>query len=165
MRIGDIDMRQTPWIYEPTIHKTQRHGKLRRIRLGPRIRALITPYLKADPTAYLFDPRVAVKERHANARTRRRSDQKPNPRKTKRVVEDHYTKDSYGRAIRRACKRAGIPEWHPHQLRHAFITKVANGRDILTAAELAGHASTKTTERYIKRDEKKLDEIVESKFG
>jgi len=165
MRVGDIDMSQAPWIYEPRHHKTEHYGKTRRIRLGPNIRSLITPYLKADPTAHVFDPRTAVKERHIKARRRRRRDQKPTPRMTKRKVQDHYTKDSFARAIRRACKRAGIREWHPHQLRHAFITEVANRRDILTAAELAGHASTKTTERYIKRDEKKLDEFVESRFG
>ena len=36
----------------------------------------------------------------------------------KRTLGDHYIVNAYGHAIADACKKAGVPHWHPHQLRH-----------------------------------------------
>jgi integrase len=35
-----------------------------------------------------------------------------------------FTRYNYGECIRRACKRAGVPHWHPHRLRHNKATDV-----------------------------------------
>ena len=63
--------------------------------------------------AFLFSPREAERERAATALTHRRPRQKPNPRKTERVLGDRYTVDSYRRAIERGCKAADVAVWRP----------------------------------------------------
>lgn len=59
-----------------------------------------------------------------------------------------YTNASYARAINRACKRAGVPHWHPHQLRHLHATIVRKQFGLDGAQAALGHASSKTTEIY-----------------
>lgn len=47
-----------------------------------------------------------------------------------------------------ACKRAKLPLWHPYQLRHAAVTRIAleHGKEVASA--VAGHANILTTDRY-----------------
>lgn len=47
-----------------------------------------------------------------------------------------------------ACKRGKLPLWHPYQLRHAAVTRIAleHGKEVASA--VAGHANILTTERY-----------------
>lgn len=51
-------------------------------------------------------------------------------------------------AIYRACTRAKLPKWHPYQLRHAAITRIAlaHGKDV--AQSVGGHTKMATTENY-----------------
>lgn len=62
-----------------------------------------------------------------------------------------WDKNSLGLRVRRARKRAGIPENRTlYSTRHAFGTRaVTNGVDIKTLAELMGHATTRMTETYV----------------
>lgn len=122
MRAMDIDMTGKVWLYRPESHKSEHHGFERVVDLGPRCQQIIKPFLRANTDAFLFSPSDARTEKHTNAKVRRRSNQKPTPRKTKRKVNEHYSRDSYRRAIYRACEAAGVPQWHPHQLRHLAAT-------------------------------------------
>ena len=65
MRAGDIDTSRPSWVYRTASHKTEHHGFQRRIVLGPRAQAIVQPFLKSDPGAYLFSPREAQASRHA----------------------------------------------------------------------------------------------------
>lgn len=61
-----------------------------------------------------------------------------------------YTNESYGRAIKRACIKAGVPHWHPHQLRHLAGTEVRDRLGLDAAQAFLGHATAKTSEIYAK---------------
>lgn len=61
-----------------------------------------------------------------------------------------YTNNSYGRAIKRACKRAGIDYWHPHQLRHAAADRARDAFGLDAAQAVLGHKTANTTEIYAK---------------
>ena len=61
-----------------------------------------------------------------------------------------YTNDSYAKAIARACKKAGVPAWHPHQLRHRAGTEVREKMGLDAAQAFLGHATAKTSEIYAK---------------
>src|SRR5512135_3803341 len=73
---------------------------------------------------YLFQPREAEAERLAERRRGRKTPLTPSLRartrkaKPKKTPGDRYGARAYAHAIAKACKRAGVPHWHPHQLRH-----------------------------------------------
>lgn len=62
-----------------------------------------------------------------------------------------YSPQSYGRAIMRACESAGVRHWHPHQLRHAFATRVRESHGLDAAQAVLGHATARVTEIYAER--------------
>ena len=69
----------------------------------------------------------------------------------------HWTAGYVSVALRRA-----LPDhWTAHTLRHAFATDFYHAcLDLVLTAEVLGHASTKTTERYVRvRDERATDVV------
>ena len=65
MRGCDLTPGEPNWEYRPQRHKTAWRGRERVIILGPRAREIVEAFLKADPQAYLFDPRDVVDAHHA----------------------------------------------------------------------------------------------------
>jgi integrase len=112
LRTGDLDRSGDVWVYRPARHKTQDKGFSRAIPIGPRARAVLEPWLKADPTALVFSPAEAVAIRNAEARRSRRSPMTPSqaarrPKaRPRRKPRDRYDKRTYHTAIERACDRA-----------------------------------------------------------
>ena len=148
MRGCDLDMTGSLWLYEPQSHKTDHHGHKRIVEFGPQAQAVIRPFLKRDVHAYLFQPGEAMAERHARQRKNRKTSVPPcqqrramesKRRPRKRSPRDRYSSHSHGRAIAKACKRAGIPHWHPHQLRHTFATRIRKDYGLEVARVLLGH--------------------------
>ncbi len=75
---------------------------------------------------------------------------KTNP---KRRPGERYTIDSYRYAITKACKRAGVPKWFPHQLRHNAATRIEQEHGVEVARIILGHRHASVTEAvYIERD-------------
>jgi len=64
------------------------------------------------------------------------------------------------RMVRRVCKRAGIRELSPHQLRHGFANRFLreSGRDVAALRPLLGHSRIDTTQLYT--DEIEVDELA-----
>ena len=60
-----------------------------------------------------------------------------------------------GQAIARACKRAGVPRWHPHQLRHNAATWLRKEFGLDVARVILGHSSPVVTEVYAEMDREK----------
>ena len=54
------------------------------------------------------------------------------------------------RAFKQLCERAGLgPDWTTYELRHSFVSLVADQLDdLVKVAALAGHIDTRTTEGY-----------------
>ena len=56
------------------------------------------------------------------------------------------------------------PALKPHDLRRTFITRLLDhGVDLLTVQHLAGHTSSKTTERYDRRGQKAAEKAIDEK--
>jgi len=64
------------------------------------------------------------------------------------------------RAILRGCKKAGVPDWHPNQIRHTFGTEVRSKYGLEGAQVLLGHSRADVTQTYAERDLGKAVDIV-----
>ncbi|GAG16145.1 unnamed protein product, partial [marine sediment metagenome] len=87
----------------------------------------------------------------------RKRTRKPTP---KRQPGKQYTKNAYRWAIARACKKAEVPHWHPHQLRHNCATKVRRLYGLDGAIAVLGHKLGIVTEIYAEQDFQKAIKIM-----
>jgi len=161
LRPCDIDMSESVWIAELEDHKTSYQGAVRTLHFGPRAQGLLRPWLLRAPDAYLFSPREAETGRGRGAHMHRRPGQQPNPRKTGRRLGEHYSTGSYGQAIAQACKKAGVPRWTPHRLRHTAATRVRKEHGLEAAQVVLGHATADVTQVYAERNEALARRIAE----
>jgi integrase len=157
MRACDLDVSGPVWLYRPPRHKTAWRGRERVIALGPKAQAVIKPFLTLDTSASLFSPRRALAERAAVLRAKRKSRVQPsqqNRRRSRpqRSPGDRYTVTAYATAVRRACVKAGVPQWHPGQLRHNHATAVRKAYGLEAAQVALGHAQASITQVYAERD-------------
>lgn len=173
MRLGEIDRSDTVWIYRPRSHKAQHHGRDRAIFIGPRAQAILGCYVGRPAEEFIFRPVDSVHGHRARQRAARKTKVQPsqddrskvNPKRKPRTA---YSKDSYNRAIRRACDRADaaarklnpeapaeqrlVPRFHPNQLRHAAATELRRRFGLEAAQVILGHAKADVTQVYAERD-------------
>ena len=104
------------WSYRPASHKTEHHGHDRRVFIGPKGQEVLRPFLDRPADAYCFSPVEAEAERNAKRRANRKSPMTPSQAARARNADrrrpwrEHYTKDSFRRAVERACEVAfGMP--------------------------------------------------------
>lgn len=168
MRTGDIDRSATNWEYTPRTHKTAYRGHERSIYIGPRARKILEPWLRDDPEEFLFQPKESEAARHESLKATHRSDadRARNARNQRNAAArrrggkasksrkpgNRYTSSSLGHAIKRACKRAGIADWHPHRVRHSAATELRREISIEAARVTLGHKSVTMTELYAQAD-------------
>jgi integrase len=167
LRPGDVTRRSKVWVYVPGSHKTEHHDRERRIPIGPKAQRILTPYLTRKPDAYCFSPREAAEQRLAEKSSRRKTPLScGNRRGSNRVAKptkapgEQWDKDTYGRAVRRACKAAGVLMWSPNRLRHTYATLVRSRFGLEAAQVVLGQANAKITEVYAERDFAKAVEVA-----
>jgi integrase len=150
MRPADIDRQGDVWVYRPAHHKTEGRGHLRLVPIGPRAQRVLAELLiGADSESPIFSPAVAV----ASMIQERKKVSRPGAwRAARRPPGEAYSAASYRRAVKRACKRAGIEPWTPHQLRHSAATRVRSRYDLDTARAVLGHAAASMTLEYADLD-------------
>jgi integrase len=156
MRTIDVDRSGRIWIYTPESHKTEHHGRERRIYLGPKAQETLRPWLRPEVTAYLLSPADAEAERRSEQRENRKTRVQPSQRnrrrrKPRKAPGERYTVDSYRRAIEYGIKGANrepergetraVPHWHPHQLRHNAATRLRREFGLDVARAVLGHSS------------------------
>jgi integrase len=110
LRPCDVEMSGEVWLYRPSTHKTEHHGRERVIPIGPKGQDILRPYLLREKETHGFSPVDSEKNRreelHASRSTSLSCGNRPGTnrkRKPKRSAGEHYTADSYRRAIHRAC--------------------------------------------------------------
>ena len=167
MRPMDIDRSGTVWTYTPESHKGEHHGHGRTVYIGPKAQQIITPYLDRAPHAYLFSPAEADEARRQARREARKTPEscgnRPGTNRRgapRKQPGDRYTADSYRRAIAYACKRAVVPHWHPHQLRHNAGTFIRKEYGIEAARLILGHQTAGISLIYAEADEQKAKDII-----
>ena len=182
MREGDIDKSESTWVFVPASHKTEHHGRSRRIYIGPRGQTVLKPFLGGDPTAYLFSPADVVEELRTVQKANRKTPMTPSHAARKRRAKplrrpgSRYDTGSYAYAIARGCERAFPPpkkfteeqretwrlqhRWSPNQLRHTAATELRREFGIEAARVILGHTSPAVTMIYAAADEKAAAAIM-----
>jgi integrase len=159
MTTGQLDRSGAVWLYRPARHKTAGIGKVREIPIGPKGQLILRAWLKADPDAPLFSPCEAAEAHHAARRSNRKTPTTPSSRartreKTpKRAPGREYCRTAYATAIRRACAKAGVPNWSPNQLRHSLATLVRQRFGLEAAQVILGHSRADVTQVYAERNQ------------
>jgi integrase len=166
MRTIDIDMTSAVWEYHPQRYKSEHHNddddpdRERIVFVGPRAQELLKPWLTLNLTGYLFSPKRSEEERLEHRRTSRKTPLWPAHLRRQarelvrrqRALKDHYDVASYRRAIRRACKKAGIPIWFPNQLRHSRSTEIRKRYGLEASKACAGHREIGVTQHYAEQN-------------
>lgn len=158
LRPCDVNQEGDVWVYTPESHKTEHHGRGRRIFIGPKAQEMLRPWLDRDPQSYCFSPKEARDEFDAKRKRERVTPMRPSDRrrrrkrKPKKSPGERYTTPSYGQAIRLACKRNNIPSWSPNQLRHTRATEVRRRYGLEGSQVVLGHADANVTQIYAERD-------------
>ena len=163
------------WEYRPESHKTEHRGRDRVLFIGPKAQDVLRPYLLREKTEYCFSPKDSERVRRTLMHEQRHvplsCGNRPGSnikRKPNRCAGDRYTKDSFCRAIHRACDRAFPPpeelegdelkawrkshRWNPNQLRHSAATEIRKRYGIEGAQVTLGHANADVTQVYAERD-------------
>ncbi len=155
MRVGELHRSGEVWEYIPSQHKTEHFGVQRKIAIGPKAQQILTPLLvkKSDET-YVFRPKDTVRLVNESRRQERKTPaypshmNRPKARRVRHPPGDHYRECSYAQAIRRACKRSGVPHWAPNQLRHTCGTIVRQKYGAEAAAAVLGNSLGMVVEVY-----------------
>ena len=167
--IDIIKFRSDLWIYIPLHDKTESKRAdfdKRKVRFGPRSIKLIRRNFTKNKEDYVFRPEEAAKEAQKRASERLKElypksvKSKGKKAETTKKYKPFYSNWSYLTAIRRACDRAGVPHWHPYQLRHLRCTEIEEKYGIRVAQILLGHKCLNTTLVYLDEDSKRIEEII-----
>lgn len=135
MRSCDIDRTGETWWFTPATHKSEHHGKTRRIALGPKAREALKPILKGKRAkAYLF---------------------------ISRKTGLPLTTVKYADELRYVCEKHKLKYHRPHSLRHARLTEIRDSIGLDHAQATGGHSHANTTEIYAKLSDRKSAEAAE----
>lgn len=110
-----------------------------------------------DPGAAVFSPSRERDERFKRLRAARKSKVPPSQlarrkKNPKRVPSGEYHPHAYLNAVKKACEKAGVPDWHPNQLRHTHATEVRRLYGLEAAQAVLGHSRADVTQVYAERD-------------
>jgi hypothetical protein len=180
IRPCDVDTSSDVWSYRPESHKTEIHGHKRVIMIGPKAQDVLRPYLLREETAYCFVPAEGERKRNALRRANRQSPMTPSQRRRrpkrnpKWTAGDHYTPNSYRRAIERAVERLNkqrreearkatkatgvrvepvlLDGWTPNQLRHLAATEIRRQFGLEAVQVVLGHAHADVSQIYAERN-------------
>jgi integrase len=176
MRTIDVDTSGRVWIYTPESHKTEHHGRERRIYLGPAAQEVLKPWLRLNVEEYLFQPREVMNERRAEQRRSRKtrvqpSQQNRRKRNPRKIPGERYDPKVYGHAIGYGIANANreretlglppIPRWGPNRLRHNAATRLRREFGLDVARAVLGHSSPVVTEVYAELDGAKAAAAME----
>ncbi len=158
LRFQDLDTSGPVWQFRPKSHKTSHHGRQRLIFIGPKGQEILRPFLSSTDREFVFSPANAEAVRNELKRASRKSPMTPSqaartPKEDPQWTPGQgYRRDSYSRAISRACRLAKVSKWAPNRLRHNAATELRKQFPIEAVRTVLGHSTAFTTEIYAELD-------------
>lgn len=151
------------WTYTVANGKTAHHGHETAYVLGPLAQEILAGF-KATPLVAIFSPRRHVDERRRAMREARQTELTPSQRARdagrSRRHGTQFRVDNYGKAILRACDRAKVARFGPHEVRHGFLTRAASTFGVVAASVAANHHNLTTTQGYLHPDRADAARVV-----
>lgn len=157
------------WWYRPHRHKNSYRGKPREIAIGQEAQAVLSPWLEGcEPTGYVFAPGRGEERRSAERDAKRKPARYPSEERRRlrkkaaarpRATNPYYTHHAFGRAIRRACERAGV-HFTAYMLRHLRGSEVRAAFGLEAARAVLGQTSLSMAEHYTTSADRELAERV-----
>ena len=166
LRWSDISKTPLPddplgcWVYTvPGGGKTHHHGHTARYLLPPAAQSILETF-PALPLNWIFSPAASMHERRTRRRAQRKSKVTPSQAERDRGASlqyaDKWGVNEYRRHVLRACQKADVAAFTPHEVRHGFATWMANNHSILAASQALNHHHLSTTQRYVHATEDDL---------
>ena len=123
-----------------------------------------------DDSKPIFSPATAREERYARMGAARKSKVPPsqqNRRKpnARRLPGERYHPHAYANGIKVACKKAGVPHWHPHQLRRMRAAELRQQFGLESVRAALGHSFAAMTDHYSKSADTELASRVAAAAG
>ncbi len=129
---AQFDRKPKLWVWKPR-HKGEYRGHVLTIFVGPKGQKILSPYLKGKrANDFVFQPRNRAGKRSKPYRA-------------------FYDTGSYRTAVQRGARRAGVPKWSPHQLRHSLGTDVREKHGLEAAQAVLGHVRIDATQIYAQK--------------
>jgi integrase len=122
MSWDDILTAPDGWVCRPMKHKNTWRGHARVIHIGPQAQTILMRHRRTSGLVFPL----------------------PSGRP--------YTVSVYSKHILRACRRAGVADWRPGQLRHNAATAIQGALGWDAARAVLGHRTVSTTRIYADRD-------------
>jgi integrase len=156
LQMCDVDRTGEVWVYSPPRHKCAWRGHQRNIGIGPQAQAVLREFIDGLSTDdFVFSPKRQRAEHFAAMRAARKTPVQPSQlcrrkKRPRKAPGERYTPASINRAVRNACKKAGVVSWCPYQLRHAAGARARRIAGLDAAQALLGHRTVGMTEHYSK---------------
>ena len=168
LRRTDLNTSGPIWTAQLDHHKTSHRGKARTLYFGAKAQEVLREFFPGKgPAEFLFSPADAERERlekrHAARVTALSCGNRPGTNKAddpRVTAGNRYDVNSYRRAIQRACEQAGVPRWHPHQLRHTAATRIRKELGLEAAQVWLGHSNADVTQVYAEVDHARALDIA-----
>ena len=158
IRPCDIQKVDGVWLYSPSRHKTEHHGKSRIVVIAGKAQEILSPYVDGEPTDYCFSPERSLrltKAKRSAARIIPLSQGNRPKADWKRAFNKKYDSNAYRKAIHRGCETAFGKDgykWSPNQLRHAMAERIQSSAGIEAVAAVLGHSKIDMSQHYAKHN-------------
>ena len=165
MKWSEIDKAGEVWRYTPTSHKLSWKGKTLTVSLGEASQELLLEYQAARPLKdcdFLFTPwesDASKLSKQSTLNPKTWSEAMDSVAQRSRSTEYRSCK-CITAAITRAAKKAGVPHWWAHMMRHAYADRVQAALGIEAAKAAVGHSSLDMTRHYAGQDEALADKVA-----
>ncbi len=177
MRSDTLKTDEEVWWYTPHKHKNEWRGHTLVKAIPKAAQEILRPFLQSEGE-FLFSPMASWKHGRQSAESTRTTKRYPSEikrvqrrsasrrrRKNKRQPGEHYTTQSYGRAVKNAFKKAAEDGLHlesftPNQLRHAILSFITNKINQEAAQRYAGHEKLDTTSIYVSKNLLELENVA-----
>jgi integrase len=126
-----------------------KNGKKREVDIGPETVELLRKWKKEQQKLcvcrYVFNPERSNQYKHLDpeAKHSQKTEKKPIP-----IVKDPMHPQSPTKFFKDFGNKYGIPDFHPHLLRHTFASvAITNGADVTSVSARLGHSDSAVTLR------------------